>query len=235
MRASPSIRLAKARPSRPFPASISTRSCASRRSGRSARTIASPTARSNCRSPKARCARTSSRRGSRSTSIPTARTPSFMGPDASDATTATERSGTATMKNAPLNSARRRCACGRHGQASGLPTPPTGQQNQKKRTYDGLPKPDNFIRYRHKPLAFRSKKLVGGSPGGARARSSLVRELGVLRASVYPSFGFGGGKIRIGKTRTSLPGDWGCTRGVIAVEASAATRSRPSPRRWSTG
>jgi len=26
---------------------------------------------------------------------------------------------------------------------------PTGEQNQKKRTYDVLPKPDNFIRYRH--------------------------------------------------------------------------------------
>ena len=38
--------------------------------------------------------------------------------------------------------------CGRHGQASGLPTPPTAEQNQKKRTYDALPKPDNFIRYR---------------------------------------------------------------------------------------
>ena len=41
--ASPSIRPARARPSRPFRASISTRSCASRRSARSARTIASPT------------------------------------------------------------------------------------------------------------------------------------------------------------------------------------------------
>ena len=38
---------------------------------------------------------------------------------------------------------------GRHGQASGLPTPPTGEQNQKKRTFEVLPKPDNFIRYRH--------------------------------------------------------------------------------------
>jgi hypothetical protein len=25
---------------------------------------------------------------------------------------------------------------------------PTGEQNQKKRTFDVLPKPDNFIRYR---------------------------------------------------------------------------------------
>jgi len=29
-----------------------------------------------------------------------------------------------------------------------LPTRPTGEQKQKKRTDDGLPKPDNFIRYR---------------------------------------------------------------------------------------
>ena len=49
-RASRLTRPAKARPSRPFPASSSARSCASRRSGRSAATIGSPTARSNCRS-----------------------------------------------------------------------------------------------------------------------------------------------------------------------------------------
>ncbi len=42
-RASPSSRPARARPSPPFRASISTRSCASRRSARSATTIASPT------------------------------------------------------------------------------------------------------------------------------------------------------------------------------------------------
>jgi len=29
---------------------------------------------------------------------------------------------------------------------------PTGEQNQKKRTYDVLPKPDNLIRYRHQML-----------------------------------------------------------------------------------
>jgi hypothetical protein len=58
--------------------------------------------------------------------------------------TRTERS---EMRKTPLKSARRR-ACGRHGQASGLPTPLTGEQNQKKRTIHVLPKPDNFIRYR---------------------------------------------------------------------------------------
>jgi hypothetical protein len=52
------------------------------------------------------------------------------------------------MRKAPLKSARRQNCWGRHGQASGLPTPPTAEQNQKKRTFDALPKPDNFIRYR---------------------------------------------------------------------------------------
>ena len=56
-------------------------------------------------------------------------------------------------RKTPPKSARRR-ACGRHRQASGLPTPPTGEQKQKKRTYDVLPKPDNLIRYRH--AAWRS-------------------------------------------------------------------------------
>jgi len=37
-----------------------------------------------------------------------------------------------------------------------LPTRPTGEQKQKKRTDDGLPKPDNFIRYR--------QQLFGQSP-----------------------------------------------------------------------
>ncbi len=50
----------------PIPGVDSMRSCACRRSARSATTIACPTARSNCRSRRARCGRTSSRRGSRS-------------------------------------------------------------------------------------------------------------------------------------------------------------------------
>ena len=51
------------------------------------------------------------------------------------------------MFNAPLKSARRR-GLWKWGQASGLPTPPTAEQNQKKRTNHVLPKPDKFIRYR---------------------------------------------------------------------------------------
>ena len=68
-----------------------------------------------------------------------------------------ERSGNPMKRKTPPKSARRR-ACGRHRQASGLPTPPTGEQKQKKRTYDVLPKPDNLIRYRHAawPVAGRT-------------------------------------------------------------------------------
>src|SRR4051794_14157873 len=49
----------------------------------------------------------------------------------------------------PLKSARRR-ACGRHGQVYDLPTPPTGEQKQTKRTFDVLPKPANLISYRQR-------------------------------------------------------------------------------------
>ncbi len=89
------------------------------------------------------------RRGSRCTSIPTARMPSSMGLGASDATTATERSRTATMKNAPLKSARRR-GLWKCGQGIRLAHSPTAEQNQKKRTDHALPKPDKFIRYRQR-------------------------------------------------------------------------------------
>jgi hypothetical protein len=42
-----------------------------------------------------------------------------------------------------------------------LPTRPTGEQKQKKRTDDGLPKPDNFIRYRQKlSKRFRGRHAV---------------------------------------------------------------------------
>ena len=54
------------------------------------------------------------------------------------------------MFNAPLKSARRRNAVDGMDKASGLPTPPTAEQNQKKRTNHVLPKPDKFIRYRQK-------------------------------------------------------------------------------------
>ena len=119
-RVSPSSRPARARPSRPFQASISTRSCASKRSARSAKTIASPTARSSCRSPKARCGPISSRRVFGSMSIPTARTPFSTGQDAS---AATMRTGGSQRPGAPLNSAQRRQACGYVDDASPRPHP----------------------------------------------------------------------------------------------------------------
>src|SRR5208337_3141 len=98
------------------------------RSARWATTIACPTARSNCRSPKARCVRTSSRRGSRSTSIPTDPMPSSTGRAASAGTTGRERSG---MRKTPLKSARRR-ARGNGDNAKALPTVP--QENRTRRS-----------------------------------------------------------------------------------------------------
>ncbi len=131
-RALRSSRPARARPSRRSRASISTRSCAFRRSARSAATIACPTARSSCRSRKARCARISSRRGSRSMSIPTARTPSSTGHDASAATTRMGGSRTPLMFNAPLKSARRRNAV--DGKDKPQACPPRPQQNKTRRS-----------------------------------------------------------------------------------------------------
>ena len=83
-------------------------------------------------------------------------------------------------RKTPPKSARRR-ACGRHGQASSLPTPPTGEQKQKKRTYDVLPKPDNLIRYRQNETGrsaattrrARCSPAHAPSPNGPISRSSL--------------------------------------------------------------
>ena len=52
------------------------------------------------------------------------------------------------MRKTPPKSARRR-ACGNVDNAHALPTVPQAEQNQKKRTFDVLPKPDKLIRYRH--------------------------------------------------------------------------------------
>ena len=121
--ASPSIRKAKAQPSRRFQASIPTRSCACRRSVRSKRHLRlQPDA--ETADPESPMRPTSS--GAVKVHVyPDGFHALFHGPDASDATTRKKRSRTATMKNAPLKSARRRAPRGRHGQASGLPTPPT--------------------------------------------------------------------------------------------------------------
>ena len=89
------------------------------------------------------------------TNIPTAASPSSTGRAAWFASL--QKLVPMLSRPTPLNSAQPRRTCGRHGQASGSPTPPTGEQNQKKRTFDVPPKPDNFIRYRQ-PI---SKKIRG--------------------------------------------------------------------------
>ena len=72
----------------------------------------------------------------------TAPTPSFTDPDASAATT--------KRPARPRRRARRSAGANPlRGMTSFALTPPTGEQNQKKRTFDVLPKPDNSIRYRH--------------------------------------------------------------------------------------
>jgi hypothetical protein len=50
--------------------------------------------------------------------------------------------------DAPLKSAQRRADPVDMWTTLHLAHIPTGEQNQKKRTYDVLPKPDNLIRYR---------------------------------------------------------------------------------------
>jgi hypothetical protein len=50
--------------------------------------------------------------------------------------------------DAPLKSAQRRADPVDMWTTLRLAHIPTGEQNQKKRTYDVLPKPDNLIRYR---------------------------------------------------------------------------------------
>jgi hypothetical protein len=77
----------------------------------------------NCRSRK--------RRGSRSTSIPTARTPSSTDQDASAAATRKAGSRTMALSNAPPNSAPWR-ACGNVDNAAALSTVP--QENRTRRS-----------------------------------------------------------------------------------------------------
>ena len=52
------------------------------------------------------------------------------------------------MRKTPLKSARRRDCLWTSGRRFASSTSPQ-EQNQKKRTFDVLPKPDNSIRYRH--------------------------------------------------------------------------------------
>lgn len=73
----------------------------------------------------------------------------------------------------PLKSARRR-ACGRHGPVYDLPTPPTGEQKQTKRTFDVLPKPANLCPFEPEPTA---------APLYARTRSGTWLSRSAVRAA----------------------------------------------------
>ena len=139
-------RAGRARPSWRSPASISTRSSASRRSARSATTIACPSTGSSCKSRKARCAPISSRRGSRCGNIPDGTHAVFHGPEMPRPLR--QKRGLQTKKKRPPKSARRR-SLWKCGQRKRVAHSPTGEQKQKKRTFDVLPKPAKLISYRH--------------------------------------------------------------------------------------
>src|SRR6185437_10146465 len=94
--------------------------------------------------------------------------------------------------NAPLKSARRR-ACGNVDNAR-VAHSPTGKQNRKKRTFDVLPKPDKFIRYRQilscsppaRGLASRLACFSLGARASQRARDRIAADI-VVEANPYPS------------------------------------------------
>ena len=62
--------------------------------------------------------------------------------------------------DAPLKSAQRRADPVDMWTTLRLAHTPTGEQNQKKRTYDALPKPDKFIRYRQQNPTEIVKKIA---------------------------------------------------------------------------
>ena len=153
-----------------FRASISMRSSAPRRSARSAMTIASPSGSSNSRSRKARCGRISSGRGSRSTSPPTARMPSSTGRLHRPLRRERNDPGCAKRRLNPLGG-----KAVEEWTSLRLPTLPRQKQNQKQRTLDALPKPDNLIRYRQ----FASSSAEGMST----EMTSPIRVYGLISRS----------------------------------------------------
>ena len=98
----------------------------------------------------------SSRRGSRSTSTPTAPMPSSTGRAASAGTTPMEVS---KMRKTPLKSARRRSAVDGMDKPPACP-PPHSRTKAEERTLDALPKLDNLIRYRQEKSPLQTKALV---------------------------------------------------------------------------
>src|SRR5271166_5513570 len=57
-------------------------------------------------------------------------------------------------------------ACGNVDNANAFPQSHEAEQNQKKRTYEVLPKPDNLIRYRQRLLPPRTRAQAAGSLAG---------------------------------------------------------------------
>ena len=78
------------------------------------------------------------------------------------------------MQKAPLKSARRRNPVDGMDKPLACPPPPTGEQNQKKRTFDVLPKPDNSIRYRQ------------GTSNATREGRRLARGSNTVRPTALP-------------------------------------------------
>src|SRR5260370_22994134 len=86
---------------------------------------------------------------------------------AGDASAATIRKGQSRKQERPPESARRPAYGDVDGQA---PThEPTGEQNQKQRTFDVLPKPANLISYRQARKSVRSCAHAGLEGSAAEA------------------------------------------------------------------
>ena len=186
---------------------------------------------------------TSSRHASRSANIHDG-TPRHLSRPAMPRPLRSERSPRAKPKK-PLKSARRP-ACGNVDNANGVAHSPTGEQKQKQRTFDVLPKPANLIRYRHctNGRKVRRERTIA-SRNAVRCRSIQYSEKQQIRPAsrAYVSGecgprGFDGdaGSLGCGKTANAggKPGVRRMSsvgRPPIARQASCTgfvqTRSRP--------
>jgi len=77
-------------------------------------------------------------------------------------------------KEKPLESARRP-ACGNVDKASALDHSPTGEQKQKKRTFDVLPNPAKLISYRQAASGRAADRKGSGRPPRNSLHASLQR------------------------------------------------------------
>jgi hypothetical protein len=106
----------------------------------------------------------------------------------------------------------RRLTCGRGGQVKDLPTPPTGEQKQKQRTFDVLLKPANLISYRQptpSPLdAERARLRKEGFTDHTISQILLAREFAAPQATGGASQGVMTGVLSRGEVEKAM-GD-GC-------------------------